>query len=102
MLIRSFEVRNYKGFREHQPVELAPLTLLYGENSSGKSALLRILPWISESMADDRPGPVLDGTVGREALWSDLTHINTPRPLPARIGHCTVRACPTRSYPARQ
>lgn len=79
MLIRSFEVRNYKGFREHQTVELAPLTLLYGENSSGKSALLRLLPWISESMADDRPGPVLDGAVGREALWSDLAHISNPR-----------------------
>ncbi len=79
MLIRSFEVRNYKGFRDPQPVELAPLTLLYGENSSGKSALLRLLPWISESMADDRPGPVLDGAVGREALWSDLAHISNSR-----------------------
>lgn len=79
MLIRSFEVRNYKGFRDHQPVELAPLTLLYGENSSGKSALLRLLPWISESMADHRAGPVLDGVVGREALWSDLAHISIPR-----------------------
>jgi hypothetical protein len=79
MLIRSFEVRNYKGFRDSQPVELAPLTLLYGENSSGKSALLRLLPWISESMADNRSGPVLDGVVGREALWSDLAHISTPR-----------------------
>lgn len=79
MLIRSFEVRNYRCFRDHQSVALAPLTLLYGENSSGKSALLRLLPWISESMADERPGPVLDGAVVREALWSDLAHISSPR-----------------------
>lgn len=79
MLIRSFEVRNYKGFRDHQIVDLAPLTLLYGENSSGKSALLRLLPWIAQSMADSRPGPALDGSVGREALWSDLAHISSPR-----------------------
>ncbi|WP_082133749.1 AAA family ATPase [Vogesella sp. EB] len=80
MIIRSFEVRNYKGFREQQYIELAPLTLFYGENSSGKSALLRLLPWISESMADNkRPGPILDGAVGREALWSDLAHINSHR-----------------------
>ena len=78
MLIRSFEVRNYKGFRDSQLVELAPLTLFYGENSSGKSALLRLLPWLSESMADERAGPVLDGTVGREALYSDLAHVSTP------------------------
>lgn len=79
MLIRSFSVQNYKGFRDHQVVELGPLTLLYGENSAGKSALLRLLPWISESMSDPRPGPVLDGIVGREALWSDLVHISSSR-----------------------
>jgi len=79
MLIRSFEVKNYKGFRDHQLIELARLTFFYGENSSGKSALLRLLPWISESMADKRPGPVLDGSVGREALWSDLAHISAQR-----------------------
>jgi hypothetical protein len=79
MLIRSFEVQNYKGFRDLQAVDLAPLTLLYGENSTGKSALLRLLPWMSESMSDHRPGPVLDGAVGREALWNDLVHIGSPR-----------------------
>lgn len=78
MLIRAFGVLNYKGFREPQTVELAPLTLLYGENSSGKSALLRVLPWIAESMDDIRPGPRMDGAVGREALWSDLAHVGTP------------------------
>lgn len=79
MLIGSFYVKNYKGFRDRQVVDLAPLTLLYGENSTGKSALLRLLPWMSESMSDLRPGPVLDGAVGREALWSDLVHIGSPR-----------------------
>lgn len=78
MLIRSFCVQNYKGFRERQAIDLAPLTLLYGENSTGKSALLRLLPWMSESMSDHRPGPVLDGAVGREALWNDLVHIGSP------------------------
>lgn len=86
MLIRSFEVQNYKGFRDRQLVDLAPLTLLYGENSSGKSALLRLVPWIAESMGDTRPGPSLDATVGREALWSDLAHISSPRqPIEVQI-----------------
>lgn len=79
MLINSFQVQNYKGFRDPQRIDLAPLTLLYGENSSGKSALLRLVPWIAESMGDARPGPSLDATVGREALWSDLAHISNPR-----------------------
>ncbi|WP_411969909.1 AAA family ATPase [Paucibacter sp. DJ2R-2] len=79
MHIRAFEVQNYKGFRDLQLVELAPLTLFYGENSSGKSALLRLLPWIAESMKDERPGPILDGSVGRDALWNDLAHITRSR-----------------------
>lgn len=78
MEIRSFSVENYKGFFDRQEIELAPLTLFYGENSSGKSALVRVLPWIAESMADPRPGPRLDGWVGREALWGDLAHIHRP------------------------
>lgn len=86
MLIRSFEVQNYKGFRDLQAVELAPLTLFYGENSSGKSALLRLLPWIAESMTDRRAGPTLDGAVGREALMTDLAHISNPRhPIQVRV-----------------
>lgn len=90
MLIRSFEVKNYKGFRDHQRVELAPLTLLYGENSSGKSALLRLLPWIAESMSDTRPGPTLDATVGREALWGDIAHISTPQqPIEVKVSWVT-------------
>jgi len=78
MLIHSFRVENYKGFREGQTIDLGSLTMLYGENSSGKSSLLRLLPWLSESMADERPGPVLDATVGREALWTDLAHVSSP------------------------
>lgn len=89
MLIRSFEVRNYKGFRDRQVVNLAPLTLFYGENSSGKSALLRLLPWLAESMADTRPGPILDGAVARDALWSDLAHISSSRlPIEFSVEWC--------------
>ncbi|CUK12830.1 AAA family ATPase [Achromobacter xylosoxidans] len=86
MLIKSFEVQNYKGFRDRQLIDLAPLTLLYGENSSGKSALLRLVPWIAESMRDTRAGPALDAAVGREALWSDLAHISSPRqPIEVKV-----------------
>ncbi|MDX9724207.1 MAG: AAA family ATPase, partial [Myxococcota bacterium] len=97
MLIHSFEVTNYKGFRDAQRVELASLTLFYGENSSGKSALLRLLPWIAESMADSRPGPCLDGVVGREALWSDLAHVAT---LPIEV-KLRWQAGPTASWALR-
>lgn len=78
MVIRELRVQNYKGFRDAQRVELRPLTLFYGENSAGKSALVRLLPWIAESMADPRPGPMMDGEVAREALWFDLVYAGNP------------------------
>jgi hypothetical protein len=64
---------------------LRPLTLFYGENSAGKSALVRLLPWIAESMTDARPGPTMDGEVTREALWQDLVYAGSPT-LPVQIG----------------
>lgn len=78
VVIRELRVQNYKGFRDAQRVELRPLTLFYGENSAGKSALVRLLPWIAESMADPRPGPMMDGEVAREALWQDIVYSGSP------------------------
>ncbi|MBF0401401.1 MAG: AAA family ATPase [Magnetococcales bacterium] len=43
MIIRSFGCEQYKVFRDLTSVELRPLTLFFGKNSSGKSALLRLL-----------------------------------------------------------
>jgi hypothetical protein len=51
MRLSHLKVKNYRSFLEAD-LALRPLTLIYGENSSGKSALLRLLP-------------VLGGSVGR-------------------------------------
>jgi AAA domain, putative AbiEii toxin, Type IV TA system len=54
-------------------MELRPLTLLYGPNNVGKSALLRILPLIGDSLAPDAAVPlVLSGAAGRGAAFSDI------------------------------
>jgi hypothetical protein len=42
MKLLSFGCSNYKAFREETRLELRPLTLLFGKNNSGKSALLRL------------------------------------------------------------
>jgi hypothetical protein len=54
-------------------MELRPLTLLYGPNNVGKSALLRILPLIDDSLAPGAGVPlVLSGAAGRGATFSDV------------------------------
>lgn len=36
-MITAIEIENFKGFGERQRIELAPITLLFGANSAGKS-----------------------------------------------------------------
>jgi predicted ATPase len=60
-------VCGYRGYAEEQRLELRPLTVLFGRNNSGKSALLRALPLLSASIrgkgsqALDMAGPVARG-----------------------------------------
>lgn len=57
MLPAAFTVTRFRSFAVSQEIELRPLTLLFGRNGSGKSALLRALPLIADSIDSDR----LDG-----------------------------------------
>lgn len=45
----SIGVANYKAFARPTTIDLAPITLLFGANNSGKSALLRAIPLIADS-----------------------------------------------------
>lgn len=51
MIIRSFYVANYKAYRQPTTVEIKPLTLLIGRNHAGKSALMKALPLLVDSLA---------------------------------------------------
>ena len=41
--MQSISVKNYRCFHEEQTARLAPLTLLVGENSTGKSSLMAMM-----------------------------------------------------------
>ncbi len=47
-MIQSLELENFKGIASRQRVEFAPLTLLFGANSAGKSSLLQALLYLQE------------------------------------------------------
>lgn len=72
MDLHSFTVENYRAFGRRTEVELRPLTLLFGHNSSGKSALVRVLPLLAESVREAGAPLHLSGRVGRGAGWRDL------------------------------
>ena len=48
MSIKSITIENFKGIREPVKFDLAPITLLYGPNSAGKSTLLQALAYLND------------------------------------------------------
>ncbi len=53
MLPTAITLHNYRSFAGPQELEIRPVTLLFGENNAGKSALLRALTLLSDSAAAD-------------------------------------------------
>lgn len=85
MRLTSFSFRNFRSFVDWASIELRPLTLLFGYNSSGKSALLRGLVLLSDSLSGRLGAPLsLDSPAARGGGFADLmTHhgLSSPREL---------------------
>ena len=47
-MLTSLEIENFKGIATRQRIEFAPLTLLFGANSAGKSTVLQALLYLHE------------------------------------------------------
>ena len=58
-MLNAFSVENYRSFRDRATVELRPITLLLGRNSSGKSSLTRFIPLLQQSMDRRTSSPIL-------------------------------------------
>src|SRR5215210_4426381 len=58
--VAAISVEGFKSFAERQRVEIGPLTLLAGANSSGKSSLIQPLLLLKQTLeASYDPGPLL-------------------------------------------
>lgn len=47
-MLSSLEIENFKGIAARQRIDFAPLTLLFGANSAGKSSILQVLVYLHE------------------------------------------------------
>ncbi len=47
--LTGMAVENYRSFVKQTDIELRPLTMFFGHNSAGKSALVRFLPFLADS-----------------------------------------------------
>jgi predicted ATPase len=57
--LKRFSIENFKAFRK-STLDLAPLTILIGENSSGKSSILQALLLIKQTLESPSGGGILN------------------------------------------
>ncbi len=63
-MINKISFKNYKSFKDEQLLELKPLTVIIGKNSSGKSAIVKLPTLIEGSLSGNFEDPIL--TVNNE------------------------------------
>lgn len=59
MQLKSLRITNLKCLRDTGIVELKPITILLGQNSSGKSTFLRVLPLLRQTAEAQTSSPLL-------------------------------------------
>jgi hypothetical protein len=57
MRLSRIEIENFKGIGTKQVIDLAPITLLFGPNSAGKSTILQSLHYVREILSRGNPDP---------------------------------------------
>jgi predicted ATPase len=84
MRLTGISVANYRSFADEQRIDLAPVTLFYGDNSAGKSALVRLLPFLDDSCRPELTTPLdwtsaaLRGASFDDLRWKGLTRDDDP------------------------
>jgi len=74
MKIKSISFENYKAFAEKQTIQLKPVTILIGKNSSGKSSIAKLFTLLENSLSGEIEEPLLVKNNGVElgAEFRDL------------------------------
>lgn len=87
-MISKIEIKNYKAFgNEVNTLELRPITLLIGKNSSGKTSLCKLLPLLENATSGELDTPLLlknnDITLG--SRFEDLFHNGSTTDLEFKV-----------------
>jgi predicted ATPase len=82
--LSSITAARYRSYALPTEVEIRPLTLLYGKNSAGKSALLRLLPILANSVAAGAGSPLV--LLDKKSAFSDVLWKGPPSPRDLTLG----------------
>ncbi|RKU18976.1 hypothetical protein C6503_08530 [Candidatus Poribacteria bacterium] len=57
-MLHSLELENFKAFGKRAHIPFAPITLIFGENSAGKSTILQALNLLQQALESREPAGV--------------------------------------------
>lgn len=58
-MLHALELKNFKAFGKRSRIEFAPITLIFGENSAGKSSILQALNLLKQTRESRETGTLL-------------------------------------------
>ena len=77
-MLKSISLENYKCFKDKTDIDIAPLTVLCGVNSSGKSSILKSLLMLKQSYENELPynemtfnGKLVDNGYFEDIIYHD-------------------------------
>jgi hypothetical protein len=70
-MIKQLRISNFKVFGQRQTLDMAPITLIYGPNSGGKSTLIQSLLLMKQSI-ETNAGSVSQRVLHPNGRWVDL------------------------------
>ena len=84
MKLCSISFENYKAFYEQQTIQLKPITILIGKNSSGKSSIAKLFTLLENSLSGEIDEPLLLSNNGVE-LGADFENLFFGNKLAGRL-----------------
>lgn len=75
MQIRSITIQNFKGIRRKAVIPLAPVTMLFGANSSGKSSILHALLYLYELLVNKNVDPEYSSVTGEHVYLGGFSEL---------------------------
>lgn len=93
-MIQRIKLNNYKCFSDSGEIELKPLTLLCGVNSSGKSTILKSLLTLKQThdKAKSKQGLVLNGNYVKNGTFDDIVYKRNGDSVSITTVHKIVKA----------
>lgn len=89
-LLTRISVENFKSFGDPVEVPLAPLTLVFGANSAGKSSVIQSLLLLKQSTEADRL--ITQGQIANLGSFNGLVHRHNDQPVTLGIAYGTLPA----------